>query len=62
VNIITLVIVFTVMGQSFERREMMPNLPACWQRAPERMNEIQKAHPGITKIGVGCTIDDGEPV
>jgi hypothetical protein len=58
---ITMLIVFTIGGQNFERRESMPNLATCWERAPERMNALLAAHPEMTKLAVGCVINNGDP-
>jgi hypothetical protein len=44
----------------FERHEPMPNLALCWQRAPERMNALLAAHPEMTKLAVGCVINNGD--
>jgi hypothetical protein len=54
-------IVFTIGGQNFERREPIPNLATCWERAPERMNALLAAHPEMTKLAVGCVINNGDP-
>jgi hypothetical protein len=59
---IAMLIVFTIGGQNFERREPMPNLATCWQRAPERMNALLAAHPEITNLAVGCVINNGDPI
>ena len=40
----------------------MPNLATCWQHAPERMNALLAAHPEITKLAVGCVINNGDPI
>src|SRR6516162_1076902 len=53
---ITMLIVFTIGGQNFERHEPMPNLATCWERAPERMNALLAAHPEMTKLAVGCVM------
>src|SRR5580704_15291544 len=47
---ITMLIVFTIGGQNFERHEPMPNLATCWERAPERMNALLAAHPEMAKL------------
>jgi hypothetical protein len=59
---ITMLIVFTIGGQNFERHEPMPNLATCWERAPERMNALLAAHPEMTKLAVGCVINNGDPI
>jgi hypothetical protein len=59
---IAMLIAFTIGGQSFERHEPMPNLATCWQRAPERMNALLAVHPEITKLAVGCVINNGDPI
>ena len=58
---ITMLIVFAIGGH-FERHEPMPNLATCWQRAPERMNALLAAHPEMTKLAVGCVINNGHPI
>jgi hypothetical protein len=59
---ITMLIAFTIGDQNFERREPMPNLAMCWQRAPERMTALLTAHPEMTKLAVGCVISNGDPI
>jgi hypothetical protein len=59
---IAMLIAFTIGSQNFERYEPMPNLTTCWQRAPERMNALLAAHPEITKLAVGCVINNGDPI
>jgi hypothetical protein len=61
-TMITMLIVFTIGGQNFERQEPMPDLITCWQRAPERMNALLAAHPEMTKLAVGCVINNGDPI
>jgi hypothetical protein len=61
-RMITMFIVFTIGGQSFERHEPMPNLATCWERAPGRMNALLAAHPEMTKLAVGCVINNGDPI
>ena len=58
---ITMLIVFAIGGQSFERHEPMPDLATCWQQAPERMNALLAAHPEMTRLAVGCVINKGDP-
>ena len=59
---ITMLIVFAIGVQNFERYEPMPNLATCWQRAPERMSALLAVHPEITKLAVGCVINNGDPI
>jgi hypothetical protein len=59
---ITMLIVFTIGVQSFQRPEPMPDLATCWQRAPERMKALLAAHPDMTKLAVGCVINKGDPI
>jgi hypothetical protein len=59
---IAMLIAFTIGGQNFERYEPMPDLATCWQRAPERMNALLAAHPEITKLAIGCVINNGDPI
>jgi hypothetical protein len=59
---IIMLIMFTIASQNFERHEPMPNLATCWQLAPERMNALLAAHPEITKLAVGCVINNGDPI
>lgn len=58
---IFLVVIMTIGGQDFERREPMPNIRACWERAVETWESLQKQHPEVTGMGVGCSIANGEP-
>jgi len=60
--IVVLVISFMLSGQHVQRHESMPNLSACWRQASERMQEIRAAHPEITQIGIGCAVNDGDPI
>jgi hypothetical protein len=59
---ITMLITFTIGGQSFQRQEPMSDLATCWQRAPERMNALLVAHPEMTRLVIGCVIDKGDPI
>jgi hypothetical protein len=59
---IAMLIAFTIGGQNFERYEPMPDLATCWRRAPERMNALLAVHPEITKLAVGCVINNGDPI
>lgn len=58
---IFLVIVLMLGTETFERREPMPNVSACWARATETWTEMLKQHPEMKMIGVGCTLETGEP-
>lgn len=58
---IFLVVVMTLGTQDFERREPMPNIVACWARAAERFAEIVRQHPDVVGLGVGCTLQNGDP-
>lgn len=49
-------------GSAPNRRLRPPNLATCWQRAPERMNALLAAHPEMTKLAVGCVINNGDPI
>ena len=64
-SIITLVVIMTINGKDFERHEIMPNIEQCWVMAAERMEMLSHAHIGegtmISKIGVGCVKDAGDP-
>jgi hypothetical protein len=59
---IFLVIIMTINGQDFERREPMPDAPTCFARAAERFEEIRSKHRDAVGIGVGCTLTSGDPV
>lgn len=59
---IFLVVIMTIGGQDYERREPMPNIEVCWARAAERWGEITKQHPDAVGVGVGCTVQNGDPV
>ena len=59
---IFLVTIMTIGGQDYERREPMLNIESCWARAAERWGEIMKSHPEATGVGVGCSIQKGDPV
>lgn len=59
---IFLVIVMTIGGQDYERREPMLNISTCFARAAERWQEIVKLHPEATGFGVGCAQMTGNPV
>jgi hypothetical protein len=59
---IFLVTIMTIGGMDYERREPMLNIESCWARAAERWNEIVKLHPEATGVGVGCAIQNGDPV
>lgn len=58
---IVLVTMFTIAGQDFERREVVPSFEVCWARAAVRMEELLKVHSGIDRIVVGCSLDAGKP-
>ncbi len=59
---IAMLIAFTIGAQNFERYEPMPNLATCWQRPPERMSALLAVHPEITKLAVGCIVNNGDPI
>ena len=59
---IFLVILKTMFGQNFERREPMPDLKACWEMAQERMAELSAVQHDFKLLRVGCEVDRGDPV
>lgn len=60
---VTLVIIFTINGQDYERREKQDNLQSCWQHAQEVIKQIQDDNKKMDQLGVGCVIDlDHDPV
>ena len=60
---ITLVITMVVAGRDVERHQTMTSLEQCWVEARKTMDEMRHHHPDakITKIGIGCVVDDGDP-
>ena len=59
--IIALVISMTVNGMDVVRREVMPDMAQCWNRAAELMTELNKEHgENVDYLGVGCVIYRGE--
>ena len=57
-----LVILITMHGQNFERREPMLDLKVCWERAQERMVELTAVQHDFKVLRVGCEVDRGDPV
>jgi len=53
----------TVGGHDIERNERIKSLSECWDRAKVTMEELRTKHTDvqITKIGIGCAIDLGNP-
>ncbi len=61
---IILVITMTISGHDIERQEFTKSLSECWERAQATMEQIRTQHSEdvqITKIGIGCVIDLGNP-
>ena len=61
---IILVITMTIGGHDIERYESTKSLSECWERAQATMQQIQAQHYDdirITKIGIGCVVDMGDP-
>ncbi len=61
--VVILVITMTVGGHDIERNERIKSLSECWDRAKVTMEELRTKHTDvpITKIGIGCAIDLGNP-
>jgi len=59
---IFLVILITMYGQNFERREPMPDLKACWEMAQERMVGLTAVQHDFNVLRVGCEVVRGDPV
>ena len=64
--IVTLVVTMVIGGRDFERNERMSSLEECWETARARMEtlrnvELEDGHGKLTKIGVGCVVDAGDP-
>jgi len=64
-TIVTLVIIMTVGGQDYERRESMTSRTECWEQAKLRMESLLESkiegHERVTQIGIGCVADSGNP-
>jgi hypothetical protein len=61
--IILLLISFTIADKHFERRETVVDLDLCWIRAKNEMAAIRATHgKDVSRIVVGCMIDDGTPL
>ena len=64
--IITLVITMVVGGHDVERHQPMASIEECWHEARMIMDEMRTQHDhdgaNITKIGIGCVMDAGDPV
>jgi hypothetical protein len=62
-GIITLVITMVVGGHDVERHQPMSSMKQCWIEARKTMAEMQFSHDNakITKIGIGCVVDGGDP-
>jgi len=61
---IILVITMTIGSHEIERHELTKSLSECWERAQATMQQIrtqQREDVKITKIGIGCVIDLGNP-
>lgn len=62
---ITLVITMVVGGHDVERHQPMSSVDQCWVEAQKIMDEMRSNHnhdgAKISKIGIGCVIDDGDP-
>jgi hypothetical protein len=63
VPIITLVITMIVGGQDIERHQPMASIEQCWHEAQMVMDEMMHHHldAKVTKIGIGCVVDAGDP-
>ena len=61
--IITLVITMVVGGHDVERHQPMASVEQCWVEAAKVMDEMRFRHvgAGISKIGIGCVVSEGEP-
>ena len=57
-----LVMLITMHGQNFERREPVLDLKACWERAQERMVELTAVQHDFKVLRVGREVDRGDPV
>jgi hypothetical protein len=63
-GLVILVITLTIGGHDIERQERVKSLSECWDRAKATMEEIRSNHTDdvkITRIGIGCSIDLGNP-
>jgi hypothetical protein len=56
-----LVVMFSIGGMDYNRRELMPSAEMCFARASEMYEEMLSAHPEIDIISVGCVGDKGDP-
>jgi hypothetical protein len=62
--VVMLVVTMVVGGHDIERQERVKSMSECWERAQATMQEMRTQHSEvkITRIGIGCVIDLGNPI
>ena len=61
--IVTLVIIMTINGEDFTRREPQSSSEICEANATSvRRQMLEHLHKGLSQLGIGCVIDvEGDP-
>ena len=61
--VVVLVVVALVGGHHTERHATFTSTDECWVAARAELQHLVDEHPeGVTRVGVGCTVDLGAPL